>query len=98
MDSSLPLDTDAYATPPPRMLPDGWIAIICGGSPEWAIEEDLPDNLFLAPQNIYMPDLMVVGDVLLGKLGYGTVSEAIDSGTAFIYGMWTTFCSDISRD
>ena len=46
----------------------------------------MPEDLFLAPRDIYMPDLMVVGDVLLGKLGYGTVSEAIDSATPFMYG------------
>ena len=70
----------------PQMLPKGWIAIICGASPSGTPEEHLPDNLFLAPRDVYMPDLMVIGDVLLGKLGYGTVSEAIDSSTPFIYG------------
>lgn len=70
----------------PRLLPPGWIAIICGASPDWKNEENMPEDLFIAPRNIYMPDLMVVGDVLLGKLGYGTVSEAIDSATPFMYG------------
>lgn len=69
----------------PRLLPRGWIAIICGGS-SWNDDELLPEDLFIAPRDIYMPDLMVMGDVLLGKLGYGTVSEAIDSATAFMYG------------
>lgn len=70
----------------PCLLPPGWIAIICGASPDWKNEENMPEDLFLAPRDIYMPDLMVVGDVLLGKLGYGTVSEAIDSATPFMYG------------
>jgi len=70
----------------PQLLPPGWIAIICGGSPNWNNEEHLPSDLFIAPRDVYMPDLMVIGDVLLGKLGYGTVSEAIDSGTPFMYG------------
>lgn len=69
----------------PRLLPPGWIAIICGGS-SWNDEDLLPEDLFIAPRDIYMPDLMVVGDVLLGKIGYGTVSEAIDSATPFMYG------------
>ncbi|KAG2341845.1 hypothetical protein BDR05DRAFT_964912 [Suillus weaverae] len=30
-----------------------------------------------------MPDLTTVADVLLGKLGYGTVSECVDSCTPF---------------
>lgn len=79
----------------PQLLPPGWIAIICGGSPSWNNEEHLPSDLFIAPRDIYMPDLMVIGDVLLGKLGYGTVSEAIDSGTPFLYG--ESYCAFIWR-
>ncbi|KAH8987123.1 hypothetical protein EDB86DRAFT_2952111 [Lactarius hatsudake] len=50
-------------------------------------EEDgeLPDGFYIAPRDVYMPDLMAVGDVLLGKLGYGTVSECVDSCTPFVY-------------
>ncbi|KAF8339585.1 uncharacterized protein EI90DRAFT_2966730 [Cantharellus anzutake] len=69
----------------PNLLPPGWIAIVCGAGDDWGSREHLPEDIFIAPRNIYMPDLMVVGDVLLGKLGYGTCSEAIDSGTPFIY-------------
>jgi hypothetical protein len=29
---------------------------------------DLPDGFYIAPRDVYMPDLMAVGDVLLGKL------------------------------
>jgi len=32
-----------------------------------------------------MPDLTAVGDALLGKLGYGTVSECVDACTPFVY-------------
>lgn len=31
-------------------------------------DEDLPDGFYIAPRDVYMPDLMAVGDVLLGKL------------------------------
>lgn len=31
-------------------------------------EDGLPAGFYIAPKNIYMPDLMAVGDVLLGKL------------------------------
>ena len=62
----------------PRLLPDtSWIAIVCGVSKEqWASEsqdEDsvLPEGFYVAPRDVYMPDLTAVGDVLLGKLvGY----------------------------
>ncbi|KAI0951044.1 hypothetical protein AcW1_008191 [Taiwanofungus camphoratus] len=71
-----------------RLLPDdSWIAIVCGVSKEWGKEngEELPHNFFVAPRDVYMPDLTAVADVLLGKLGYGTVSECVDSCTPFVY-------------
>jgi len=53
------------------LLPDpSWIAIVCGVSKDqWGEdEEELPERFFIAPKNVYMPDLTAVGDVLLGKL------------------------------
>lgn len=55
----------------PRLLPDdSWITIVCGVSKEWGREngEELPPNFFVAPRDVYMPDLTAVADVLLGKL------------------------------
>ncbi|KAF4613681.1 hypothetical protein D9613_007850 [Agrocybe pediades] len=73
----------------PQLLPDeSWIAIICGASKEqWNAQDDeeLPEGFFVAPKDVYMPDLTAVGDVLLGKLGYGTVSECVDTCTPFVY-------------
>ncbi|KAG6837385.1 hypothetical protein H0H93_010544 [Arthromyces matolae] len=71
-----------------RLLPDeSWIAIVCGASKENFNEDDagLPDGFYVAPRDVYMPDLTAVGDVLLGKLGYGTVSECVDAHTPFVY-------------
>ena len=31
-------------------------------------DSDLPEGFYIAPRHVYMPDLMAVGDVLLGKL------------------------------
>lgn len=61
-----------------------WIAVVCGvaDSREWQIrqrstgavgvtsgeEEGLPEGFYIAPRDVYMPDLMAVADVLLGKL------------------------------
>jgi hypothetical protein len=66
-----------------RLLPDeSWIAVICGVSKEQWLEQykdegeegdGLPDGFYVAPKDVYMPDVMAVGDVLLGKL----VSAAI---------------------
>jgi len=72
----------------PRLLPDeSWIAVVCGVSPEWAKEDgdELPSGFYVAPRDVYMPDLMAVSDVLLGKLGYGAVSESVESCTPFVY-------------
>ncbi|KAG1819919.1 hypothetical protein EV424DRAFT_1539719 [Suillus variegatus] len=70
------------------LLPDSsWIAIVCGVS-KWGqdgADEQPPDRFFVAPKYVYMPDLTAVADVLLGKLGYGTVSECVDSCTPFVY-------------
>ncbi|KAF8917219.1 hypothetical protein CPB85DRAFT_1374290 [Mucidula mucida] len=74
-----------------RLLPDAsWIAIVCGVTKEqWQLQGDpdseLPEGFYLAPKDVYMPDLTAVADVLLGKLGYGTVSECVDAHTPFVY-------------
>lgn len=63
--------TEVEAEVEPRILPDAsWIAIVCGVPKDWGREdgEELPDNFFVAPRDVYMPDLTAVADVLLGKL------------------------------
>jgi hypothetical protein len=57
----------------PSLLPDAsWIAIVCGVSKQqWNdldSNQELPDGFFVAPREVYMPDLTAVADVLLGKL------------------------------
>ncbi|KAF8676997.1 galactokinase [Rhizoctonia solani] len=78
---SSPIDDDLDI---PRLIPEGWIAIVCGVSKNWG-EEDLPERFFVAPKDVYMPDVTAMGDVLLGKLGYGTCAECVDSCTPFVY-------------
>ncbi|KAJ1308054.1 hypothetical protein OPQ81_002121 [Rhizoctonia solani] len=77
-----PIDPDLDTMP--QLIPDGWIAIVCGVSKNWG-EEDLPERFFVAPKDVYMPDVTAMGDVLLGKLGYGTCAECVDSCTPFVY-------------
>lgn len=53
------------------ILPDeSWIAIVCGVPKDWAHEDgnEIPESLFVAPKDVYMPDLTAIADVLLGKL------------------------------
>ncbi|KAG8722992.1 hypothetical protein FRC09_005176, partial [Ceratobasidium sp. 395] len=86
----LPTPDDSNAASPVdeeelfSLLPDGWIAIVCGVAKNWG-EEDLPERFFVAPKEVYMPDVTAVGDVLMGKLGYGTCAECVDSCTPFVY-------------
>jgi hypothetical protein len=42
------------------------IGAICASPGEE--DSDLPEGFYIAPRDVYMPDLMAVGDVLLGKL------------------------------
>ena len=68
---SLPAEEEEFVEEFPSLLPDEtWIAIVCGVSKEWGREngEELPPNFYVAPRDIYMPDLTAVADVLLGKL------------------------------
>lgn len=78
----------------PCFLPDSsWIAIVCGATnaakgsaaATTAEDDELPANFFIAPRDVYMPDLTAVGDVLLGKLGYGTTAECVDAATPFVF-------------
>ena len=64
------------------LLPDdSWIAIVCGVSKEqWNAmdengDEGLPEGFYVAPKDVYMPDLTAIADVLLGKLVSCIVSE-----------------------
>lgn len=68
-----------------QLIPKGWIAIVCGLSVKDGADE-LPENFYAAPRDVYVPDLTAICDVLLGKLGYGTCSETVSSQTPFVYG------------
>lgn len=57
----------------PSLLPSpSWIAIICGVPSNWSFsgdeDEDLPSGFYVAPRDVYMPDLTAIADVVLGKL------------------------------
>ncbi|KAI3447294.1 hypothetical protein Pfo_003959 [Paulownia fortunei] len=54
-------------------LPDGWICLVCGASEG----QELPENFMKLPKDVYTPDLIAASDCMLGKIGYGTVSEAL---------------------
>jgi len=62
-------------------LPTGWVCYVLRASPEL-----MPSSRFIAlPQNIYVPDWIHAADVVLGKIGYGFVSESLNGGTPLVY-------------
>jgi hypothetical protein len=80
-----------------RLLPDdSWIAIVCGATKEqWLSldddeDSDLPHSFYVAPKDVYMPDLTAIGDVLLGKLvSYDTLDLIVISAYPAIRpGLW----------
>ncbi|KZW02889.1 hypothetical protein EXIGLDRAFT_664914 [Exidia glandulosa HHB12029] len=69
----------------PTLLPDDtWIAVVCGAGDTWDSGE-LPERFFVAPKDVWMPDLTAIADVLMGKLGYSTCAECVDSCTPFVF-------------
>ena len=46
---------------------------------------ELPPNFIKPPTDSYTPDLIDAADVILGKVGYGTTSEAIAHHKPFVY-------------
>ncbi|KAK6152151.1 hypothetical protein DH2020_014786 [Rehmannia glutinosa] len=54
-------------------LPDGWICLVCGASEG----QELPENFMKLPKDVYTPDIIAASDCMLGKIGYGTASEAL---------------------
>lgn len=61
-------------------LPPGWLCLVCGAS-----ERELPPNFIKLPKDVYTPDVMAASDCMLGKIGYGTVSEALAYKLPFVF-------------
>lgn len=62
-------------------LPSGWLCLVCGASDK----QELPSNFIRLPKDAYTPDLMAASDCMLGKIGYGTVSEALAYKLPFVF-------------
>ncbi|VAI43591.1 unnamed protein product [Triticum turgidum subsp. durum] len=62
-------------------LPDGWLCLVCGASDT----QELPPNYVKLAKDAYTPDLMAASDCMLGKIGYGTVSEALAYKLPFVF-------------
>ncbi|KAL0546436.1 hypothetical protein IC582_016344 [Cucumis melo] len=62
-------------------LPPGWLCLVCGASDT----EELPPNFIKLAKDAYTPDLIAASDCMLGKIGYGTVSEALAFKLPFVF-------------
>ncbi|KAJ8758717.1 hypothetical protein K2173_000438 [Erythroxylum novogranatense] len=62
-------------------LPPGWLCLVCGASNT----EEFPPNFIKLQKNAYTPDVMAASDCMLGKIGYGTVSEALAYKLPFVF-------------
>lgn len=62
-------------------LPPGWLCLVCGASSE----QELPPNFIKLAKDTYTPDVMAASDCMLGKIGYGTVSEALAYKLPFVF-------------
>uniref|UniRef100_A0A0E0CFF0 GHMP kinase N-terminal domain-containing protein n=1 Tax=Oryza meridionalis TaxID=40149 RepID=A0A0E0CFF0_9ORYZ len=54
---------------------------VCGASET----QELPPNFIKLAKDAYTPDLMAASDCMLGKIGYGTVSEALAYKLPFVF-------------
>nr|GMC65060.1 L-arabinokinase-like isoform X1 [Ipomoea batatas] len=63
-------------------LPDGWICLVSFPDSLW---QELPPNFVKLPKEFYTPDAIAASDVMLGKIGYGTASEALAYNVPFVF-------------
>ncbi|XP_010263341.1 PREDICTED: L-arabinokinase-like [Nelumbo nucifera] len=62
-------------------LPASWMCLVCGASDD----QELPPNFIKLAKDVYTPDLIAASDCMLGKIGYGTVSEALAYKLPFVF-------------
>ncbi|XP_015971773.1 L-arabinokinase [Arachis duranensis] len=64
-----------------EFLPSGWLGLVCGASES----TDLPPNFRKLDKEAYTPDIIAACDCMLGKIGYGTASEALAYKCPFVF-------------
>jgi len=64
-----------------EFLPLGWVCLVLG-----AKANEMPSRRFVSlPQTSYVPNYIAIADAVLGKLGFGFVSECVVNATPLIY-------------
>ncbi len=72
------------------MLPENWIGLLLGATKSMlnlsaSGEIEACNKIICIPQDEYIPDLVSIANCMLGKVGYGTVSECLYHGTPLIF-------------
>ncbi|KAG9449316.1 hypothetical protein H6P81_009281 [Aristolochia fimbriata] len=62
-------------------LPAGWMCLVCGASDN----QEFPSNYIKLSKDAYTPDMIAASDCMLGKIGYGTFSEALAYKVPFVF-------------
>jgi L-arabinokinase len=57
------------------------VLLVCGAP----AEQQLASNFIRMDRDSYMPDLIAASDCMLGKIGYGTVSETLSCNTPLVF-------------
>ena len=74
-------------------LPDKWVCAVCSAIWPTCLDGDGDggggrrgdENFLRLDRDVYLPDIIEAADVVLGKIGYGSVSECICHRTPLIY-------------
>ena len=79
----------------PNILPEGWYGVVLEDTEEkHEVKTPLTSSsqqiqhhskIIKVPRDTFFPDLVVASDVILGKIGYGTVSECIAHNRPLVY-------------
>lgn len=80
---------DILRNPSSLPLPEGWICLILGGTPAppstHSSNSLSPSRIISIPYQCYVPDLISISSVVLGKLGYGFMSECLSHEVPMLY-------------
>lgn len=66
-------------------FPSSWLFFVTASMLGGVCGGDLPHNVRLVPPTAYIPDFVAMADVVIGKIGYGTVCECLSSRTPLVY-------------
>eukprot|EP00249_Psilotum_nudum_P019822 c27434_g1_i1 orf=150-3173(+) len=62
-------------------LPAGWKCLVCAAP----AGQKFPSNFICLDRDAYTPDLIAASNCMLGKIGYGTASEALAFNVPFVF-------------